>query len=423
MPERHPRPHASREQLLHLLAEAAEFEHNLLCSYLYAAFSLKDDSDASFDAREREAVSRWRQAIVDVAIEEMTHLALVANLTAALGARPHFDRPNYPVAPGYHPAGVVVELAPFDTATLDHFVFLERPQGAALVDGDGFAAPDAPERGVRPGAGLMPSAVDYATTAEFYRRIHATLTAAAHCTGERQLFVGDPRQQVGPDLLALDGLRVVTDLASALAAIDTIVVQGEGAPREHEDSHFRQFVAIREEHALLSSRRPGFAPAHPVARNPVMRAPTAPGRVHVDHPRAAATLDLANALYNAMLRLLTQAWGRSDDAPRLRRLLLDTAVGLMHVCSSVARHLATLPAGEASPGTHAGITFTMLRATSPWVESGGEAALLRERLNELAGGVADVAGREPALRGAAEAMASLLTRFEAAYGTTGHRDW
>ena len=31
----------TREQLLHLLAEAAEIDHTLMCSYLYAAFSLK----------------------------------------------------------------------------------------------------------------------------------------------------------------------------------------------------------------------------------------------------------------------------------------------------------------------------------------------------------------------------------------------
>lgn len=31
----------SREHLPHVLAEAAELEHNLLCGYLYAAFSLK----------------------------------------------------------------------------------------------------------------------------------------------------------------------------------------------------------------------------------------------------------------------------------------------------------------------------------------------------------------------------------------------
>ena len=34
-------PINSREQLLSTLAEAAEIEHNLMCCYLYAAFSLK----------------------------------------------------------------------------------------------------------------------------------------------------------------------------------------------------------------------------------------------------------------------------------------------------------------------------------------------------------------------------------------------
>lgn len=32
----------SREILVHQLYEAAELEHNLMCTYLYAAFSLRD---------------------------------------------------------------------------------------------------------------------------------------------------------------------------------------------------------------------------------------------------------------------------------------------------------------------------------------------------------------------------------------------
>jgi len=32
---------SSREQLAHLLAEAAKLQHNLLCCYLYAAFTQK----------------------------------------------------------------------------------------------------------------------------------------------------------------------------------------------------------------------------------------------------------------------------------------------------------------------------------------------------------------------------------------------
>jgi hypothetical protein len=34
----------SRERLLYLLTEAAEIEHNLMCCYLYAAFSLRTDA-------------------------------------------------------------------------------------------------------------------------------------------------------------------------------------------------------------------------------------------------------------------------------------------------------------------------------------------------------------------------------------------
>ena len=35
----------SREQLLHTLYEAAELEHNLMCTYLYAAWSLKSGAE------------------------------------------------------------------------------------------------------------------------------------------------------------------------------------------------------------------------------------------------------------------------------------------------------------------------------------------------------------------------------------------
>jgi hypothetical protein len=94
----------SREHVLHVLAEAAELEHNLLCSYLYAAFSLKRSDAEGLAAHELAAVSRWRASILAVCMEEMAHLAQIGNLMLALGARPHFDRPNLPVPPGYHPA-------------------------------------------------------------------------------------------------------------------------------------------------------------------------------------------------------------------------------------------------------------------------------------------------------------------------------
>lgn len=65
----------SREQLLHLLAEAAEIEHTLMCSYLYAAFSLKRADEPGVSEALGETLERWHRTIMDVAIEEMGHLA------------------------------------------------------------------------------------------------------------------------------------------------------------------------------------------------------------------------------------------------------------------------------------------------------------------------------------------------------------
>lgn len=113
----------TRERLLHLLAEASELEHNLLCSYLFALFSLKRHQDEDVSAEELESIQRWRKTLMGVCVEEMIHLMHVANLTSALGAAPHFNRPNLPVSPGYHPARIVIGLHPFSAETLEHFVF------------------------------------------------------------------------------------------------------------------------------------------------------------------------------------------------------------------------------------------------------------------------------------------------------------
>src|SRR6185369_18031285 len=100
----------TREQLIHALYEAAELEHTLMCTYLYAAFSLRDGEAEGLSANEAAAVARWRRVIVNVAVEEMSHLAAVWNITAALGGAPRFGRGNFPLDPGNLPAGIVVKL-------------------------------------------------------------------------------------------------------------------------------------------------------------------------------------------------------------------------------------------------------------------------------------------------------------------------
>src|SRR5580692_1962608 len=128
----------SREEILHALYEAAELEHNLMCTYLYAAFSLKDGEAEGLRAEEVEAVRRWRSELIKVSVEEMGHLTAVWNITAALGGAPRFGRGNFPLEPGNLPASVTVRLSPFNPATLQHFIYLERPKDSPERDGEGF---------------------------------------------------------------------------------------------------------------------------------------------------------------------------------------------------------------------------------------------------------------------------------------------
>src|SRR4051812_42032836 len=102
-----------RESLSEILSEAAEIEHGLMCCYLYAAFSIGGPAQRAQSAERAAAMRRWRETLLAVARDEMSHLAIVSNLANAIGVSPHFRRPNFPVSPGYHPAGVVLSLAPF----------------------------------------------------------------------------------------------------------------------------------------------------------------------------------------------------------------------------------------------------------------------------------------------------------------------
>ena len=362
--------------------------------------------------RRRPNCGSWRRAIIDVAIEEMSHLTLVANLTLAIGGSPHFGRPNFPVTSGYHPSGVIVELHRLDRATLDHFIYLERPEGVEAPDGAAF--PHRDSNYVRDmGAGrLMPSAQDYATVGHLYRGIRSAISALCDAKGEAAMFVGDPALQVGPEMASLPGLLKVTDKASALQALDVIVEQGEGSPTDSEHSHYRRFIAIRDSYERSLAQNPGFDPSRPVAPNPVMRKPPAPeGKTFVDEPSAALALDFANALYGAMLRALVQ--GFAEREPARKRAFLDTAIDGMFAIGPVAQYLTRLPASPRAPGLNAGMTFAMLRDVAPMPDGAAAATVLSERLRQLADGAAHALAGAPIAEDSAVNLRKLADRLGA----------
>ncbi len=352
----------NREELIYLLTEAAEIEHGLMCCYLYAAYSLRVN-DETLPVDMRQMLGRWRKVIVDIAKDEMIHLAIVSNLLAAVGSAPHFARANFPVARGYHPAGIIVSLAPFDCGTLDHFIYLERPEGVAMPDGAGFVPFDY-RRGLRNGR-LVPSAQDYATVGHLYRGIRGGFASLSQSLGEGALFVGDHRIQVGGDQFPMLGLSKVRGLEDAGVAIDTIVNQGEGAKRDDASSHYRRFLQVRDEYQAILARDPSFVPARPVARNPVMRHPANPqDLVWIDAEPAATLLDLGNAAYSLMLRSLGAVFAPISLDDDVKSAVTELTLLSMRIIAPIAEHLTTLPASHDAPGIHAGLTFTMSRSLS-----------------------------------------------------------
>ena len=372
----------SREVLLHRLYEAAELEHNLMCTYLFAAFSLKSGESEGLTSEEAAAVARWRRTIIDIAIGEMGHLAAVWNITSALGGVPRFGRGNFPLDIGYLPASVVVKLAPFNPATLQHFIFLERPHDSSEPDGEGFAL----ERTFTRGTSLprvTPMATDYETVGAFYAQLGESLRSFAERVGESTAFCGDPGLQLSPAEVDLKGAERVICLKTALAAFDAIVAQGEGAPEHTVDSHFQKFVAIRDEFQRLKAANPAFAPAFPVAHNPVLRRPPRPeGRVWLENERAAASVDVANASYGLMLRLLAYSYSVPGPHPE-KALAVDLAISLMRAVTLLGEYAARLPAGPSNPDCNAGMSFTTLRDASPFPMGAAARRFFAERLQEL----------------------------------------
>ena len=402
----------SREQALHALYEAAELEHCLMCTYLYAAFSLKSAVEEGVTAEQLEAIKRWKHSILQVAIEEMGHLMSVWNITVALGGAPRVGRSNFPLDPGYLPAGVVVKLAPFNMATLQHFIYLERPAGSSEPDGEGFE----PERHFVRGANgprLTPMGINYDTVGEFYQTLGNGLRLLVEEHGEAGAMCGDPALQLSSAEVSLPGAKKVICLKTALAAFESIITQGEGAQENTENSHYQRFAAIRAEYQALLAADPSFKPAFPAATNPVLRRPPRPeGRVWLEDADAIATVDLANAAYGLMQRLLAYTYAVPAPDPD-KSLSLDLGIGLMRALAPLAERAARLPAGPSNPDCHAGVSFITLRDASPLPPGPGARRFFRERFRQLAEAAERLsASGDPRTLAAASVFAHLARQAE-----------
>jgi ferritin-like protein len=377
----------TRSDLLKLLCEAAELEHGIACSYLYAGFSLKRDlSEGGLTWEEQQMVRRWAAQIYFVASQEMLHLALVWNLTTAIGGTPYYLRPNFPQEPSYYPLKVPLRLEPFGVKSLRRFVQYEHPEDGSPVD-----------RSVK---ALLDKVRDDEEEFRFESvgEMYGLIRQGFEDIDEKQLFIGAPTQQMTPEFVHFPDLVAVTDRKSALEAIDEITDQGEGRKGHRENSHFMAFVTILKDLLETGNGRSQFAPARPAMVNPSAGSVQGYGAKAnpIGNPAAAKVAGLFDSAYSLMLRML--AWSFEFDAnsedPKVDEQLkkfCTTAIDFMpRVLLPIGEGLMLMPAGAKHPGKTAGPGFGLTRHVMLPPDANNALTLCRERIRELAAIAGDV---------------------------------
>jgi hypothetical protein len=289
----------SKAELIRALTDAAKLEHQFMAQYLYAAFSLKKDVDATCDAAAFESVRRWASIAYTLARQEMEHLSVVNSILTAVGGPPCFYHDGFPTRvrwyssaalarrPGYDAVpcelpfvlerlelSSVRRYACMESPTFDGVPPRERPEVMAwcFQDARGQCAcvNDAPLPPMAPAA-LDATDIEVGTVEELYAAIRAGLRSIAARDGEAALFDGRPSGQSQIPSEYDIYLFPITDLSSALAGVDMVTAQGEGL-RTYAgfQSHFLQWVQIAREYAALLAETPEFEPSKRVVKNPAV---------------------------------------------------------------------------------------------------------------------------------------------------------
>jgi hypothetical protein len=314
-------------------------------------------------------------------------MSLACNLLTAVGGAPHVHRPNLPTSPNAYPASFRLELIPFCRETLEKFVFIERPEEQERADADAAS----------PGEFFLPEAKlsdifssdrQYQTVGHLYRGIEDGLRYLTEKFGEEQLFIGPPKSQISDAYFSLPGLLPVTDLASAVAAIEGIVEQGEGARDDNEESHYRRFLAMLEEYDRILGDDPAFEPGRPVMENPYAMFPSdiadQSGLNLIEDPLSRDICNLFDGCYQLLMQMLGRVLLHTDESDEQLTLLSDITVGLMmDVLGPLGTTLTTMPAGGSHPGLTAGPSFRLSRDVHSLPHQVAAWALFAERLKEL----------------------------------------
>jgi hypothetical protein len=209
--------------------------------------------------------------------EEMLHMTLGCNILNAIGGHPKIaDASFLPTYPGPLPMGVAgdltVGLRRYSKSLIENtFMRIEEPETPLDIP---IHAP-------------LTAAAPSITIGQFYAGIRARIV------GRPELFTGDPALQISG---RIDNDFPVTDVDSALLAIDTIVEQGEGTSKSPLDlqrdvAHFYSFQQFSKGMRIVND---GSSPVHYDPAQPITIDDDADVIAMVDDP-PLVTYDVADA--------------------------------------------------------------------------------------------------------------------------------
>ena len=335
------------EDLKEMLQAAVELELATIPPYLCALYSMHSTGNQAA-----------KLVIRSVVVEEMLHMVLAANVLNAIGGEPHLGGPDHtPRYPHELPDGVVMDLLPFSEQAVETFLKVENPEY--------LLHPTATEHPLLAGrrhehhvASCATVGAQPGTIGAFYASIEDGLKAAAAEVGEAKLFCGDPARQVTREYYYAGGGAsiAVSDLQSALAALNEIVDQGEGDVRSMLDddgdlAHYFRFAQLKYGRAYLSSDAPDTPTGPPVEvdYDTVYPMLANPRRDDYADPELREAADAANRTWSELLVQIDTAFNGEPAS-------LVPAVHSMFRLRDQALILLNNPL-PSHPGRHAGPTF------------------------------------------------------------------
>ncbi|MFZ2406381.1 MAG: ferritin-like protein [Methylobacter sp.] len=329
-----------------LLAAAYAVELATLPTYLTGAFSVKPGYN-------QEALA----LVQSVAYEEMLHMTLACNLLIAIGGNPDILKTGLSLQfPTPLPLGVdeglTVSLRPLNKLQVQEvYMGIERPDTKAILPGETCVHP----------LSVLKDEQGYASIGDFYDAILAKL---AEFTAAGNDPFADPRTDRQVDITdwfppTRCGNGKVTNLYSAKAVVDTILVQGEGANVGDDPidptggfggsfAHYFKFGEIYNGRRLIqdSAAASGWSySGAPVALDEQGVYDFLPNAAVSDYVPGSAAHVAAVEFYNVYKRLLASLDRVFNGAPDE----LKSALGVMYELKLVAQKVAQCPAYPAEP--------------------------------------------------------------------------